>query len=370
VKVDTEGPGPAPTHTCIMNELLATARDKYEAYLTTSAYLDFSAPLRGRTVAVVGPAAYVVGANIASHVERADVVVRPNVRVDGRGKLVLPKGTTSRVDIVYHSGAVLGERVGLGAKKDIATSFSALSMHTLKAYEAHGVRTLVVAVCGNSPRVQNLVNLSHHFSSDHMRVILGPGARHESTGCSRPTERFRTGMKALVDVHRQRPAAIFLFGFDHYAGGSLHSNGFPGYYRDVVHEAPASALYHNTTQEKEHMARLILAIDRRGRLPEAPSTRLYVDEHEASILRPSVLAVCAQLHNHKPPCRATQALLRLRRQTVGAMPHGQVEAQQQQGRARGSARPRVELTQGRAKGIAVQRAAGQGRGHAASKHSG
>ena len=293
----------------------ASSREKYEAYLTSSAYLDFSTPLRGRSVAIVGPAAYVSGAGIASHVARADYVVRPNVRVDGRGKLVLPMGTTSRVDIVYHSGAVLGERVGLGEQKDVATAFSALSLHTLRAYEAHGVRTVIVAVCGNSPRIQNLVNISHHFASERMRVLLGTGARHESTGCSAPTQRFRTGMKALVDVHRQRPATIFIFGFDHYSGQSLHAHGFPGYYRDVVHELPNAAVYHNTTQEKEYMARLVLSIDRRGRLPEKkPSTMLYVDEHEANVIRPSTLLLCARLH--RPPCRAAQALQRLRGQTI------------------------------------------------------
>lgn len=80
-------------------------------YLVHAAYHDFTLPLRGRTVALVGPAGYVSHANIASFVDRADIVVRPNVRVDGRGLLVLPPNTTSRCDVVYH----VCPRLGLNA---------------------------------------------------------------------------------------------------------------------------------------------------------------------------------------------------------------------------------------------------------------
>ena len=62
---------------------------------------------------------------------------------------------------------------------------------------------------------------------------------------------LRTGMKALLDVLRQRPAAVLLFGFDFYSGTDL---GFSDYYRGV--SSPLSS-FHSTRDELLLFRRLL-----------------------------------------------------------------------------------------------------------------
>lgn len=93
--------------------------------------------------------------------------------------------------------------------------------------------------------------------------------------------------------------------------------GFPGYYRDSAAERPDRAIYHNTTREREEVARLVLLglgarpTDERtengapsGASPSsaplsgaAPSsgdfTEIIIDAHEASILKPQMERWCA-----------------------------------------------------------------------------
>ena len=290
---------PSPNITTRPQRLNPAAVD-WRNFLDTSSYRDFSTPLHGKTVAIVGPAAYVESApSIEAIVERADVVVRPNVRVDETGELVLPRGTTRRVDVVYHSGTVLNELVGHGRKKDVATAFSALTLHTLERYDANGVGTVIVVVCGATFRTRALANLTTQFfaraPNSRMRLLLGSNAGGHD--CPAPLDHFRTGVRAIVDVHRQRPARIFLFGFDFYQS---QRHGFPGYYRDTNNENPALAVFHNTSAEMEAVAWLLLlgldATNERTIAVQVPSLApvdMFIDAHEADVLRQSMDALCS-----------------------------------------------------------------------------
>ena len=62
---------------------------------------------------------------------------------------------------------------------------------------------------------------------------------------------LRTGMKALLDVLRQRAAAVLLFSFDFYSGTDL---GFSDYYRGV--STPLSS-FHSTRDELLLFRRLL-----------------------------------------------------------------------------------------------------------------
>ena len=196
---------------------LSQARARFDDFLSSASYRDFSRPLLGKTVAVVGPAGYLPRTRgIAQQIASCEVVARPNVRVGDNHRLVLPPNTTHRADFVYHSGSMIGELVGRGQAKDAATQFSALNLRTLRVYEAHGVQATIVVACGNEPRVRSLANLSIAHSAaftPRMRLLLAPGAGSVDE-CMRPEERFRTGIKALLDVYRQRPSRILLVGFD------------------------------------------------------------------------------------------------------------------------------------------------------------
>lgn len=108
-----------------------------------------STTIQGSSVAIVGPAAYVERAsiNIEAVVASADSVARPNVKVNATtGRLVLPKGTTRRTDLVFHSGAIEGD-ITKRARADVrrVSSWSALSEATAIAYAKAGVRALVLS---------------------------------------------------------------------------------------------------------------------------------------------------------------------------------------------------------------------------------
>ena len=66
--------------------------------------------LTNRTVAIVGPASYIEGEGVEKLIDSSDYVIRPNCKLlPNLNGLLLPRNTTRRCDIVYHSGAVENE---------------------------------------------------------------------------------------------------------------------------------------------------------------------------------------------------------------------------------------------------------------------
>lgn len=120
-----------------------------------------------------------------------------------------------------------------------ASNYSALTVHTLRAYQAAGVKSVVLAVEYDALRAANFWRLARksEFSGIHFRQLarndIGAGHRH-----------LRTGLKLLLDVVRQKPRSVHLFGFDLYTS---NTHGFGGYYRDTA--SPVQSTWHNTTRE-------------------------------------------------------------------------------------------------------------------------
>ena len=182
--------------------------------------------LRGRSVALVGPAA---GVEIEPAIERivrsVDFVARPNCKIQD-GEVLLPRHTTRRCDIVYHNGAVLGHTAvnGLawrmaprGSRDRTVSNFSALCNATLRAYSALGVREVTV-VSPLRVRRDNLASLAPHFPRLRLRDLA---SEIRQLGRANYTEylrrRFRTGMEAVLDLLSRHPATLYVFGFDFYA---------------------------------------------------------------------------------------------------------------------------------------------------------
>ena len=66
--------------------------------------------LMNRSVAIVGPASYIEGEGVEKLIDSSDYVIRPNCKLlPNLNGLLLPRNTTRRCDIVYHSGAVENE---------------------------------------------------------------------------------------------------------------------------------------------------------------------------------------------------------------------------------------------------------------------
>ena len=280
--------------------------------------------LTKRSVTIIGPASYVELAKIERHIRDTDIVVRPNVPVSGAGRLLLPRGSGSRVDVVYHHGAILGEAVprdrlslasreGVAAEArphlqprvvngstgggraratavDFASAHSALTEATLDAYRAAGVRQVVVAVeCCNGARVRNYDCLAtlekarvprpgSASRAPSQRGAAAIGLRRLTlgdTGAEGGLRSFRTGLKLLLDVCRQRPARVSLYGYDFYqasADGADDQHGFEGYYKD---SRSAHSPWHNETAEIHFFARYLAA----SRCP------IRIDTHLANVVR-------------------------------------------------------------------------------------
>lgn len=104
--------------------------------------------LHARTVAMIGPAGYLMAHDATALLTTSvEVIVRPNVQVDFlRSRLRLPPRTTTRCDVVYHSG--VAEHMNVSLSNGLAHSMppeAALSPRTLQIYAQAGVRAVVLA---------------------------------------------------------------------------------------------------------------------------------------------------------------------------------------------------------------------------------
>ena len=268
---------------------------------TNSSLPGFVSRVHGATVALVGPAAYIEGAGLQDIVALADVVARPNVKVDATtGALVLPSNTTRRCDLVYHSCAV---------ESATATSWSALTTRTATVYMAAGVKELVAALSHSTvqthekakERIKQFYALQNHFAKATLQHDLAKTAPRGQTNYNRRMNfrgllensslygchvqpNFRTGVKMLVDLLLQQPLALYVLGCDFYSSQSTSKHhGFPGYYRDT--QTPESASFHSTKEELSFFACLL----------EEGSAPILIDSHLADVIRAREPAAGARL---------------------------------------------------------------------------
>lgn len=237
--------------------------------------------VNGMRVVLVGPAAYVETAGVEGLVESADVVVRLNCKLSpSLQALILGNGTTSRCDVVYHSGAlvnetVLGPRLANGSKTSETISAQAgLSVQTLQVYERHGVRRVVLAWTAPAipkikARVRAFEALERRFPRLHFDRVRGLAGREAL---------LSTGMRALVHLISQRPSQLTVVGFDFHTGAA-----FRGYYQPppgVPYEAMGTSPVHDAKFEMQVLANQL-----------AVHPTLFVDSHLERTLRSLRFAV-------------------------------------------------------------------------------
>lgn len=240
--------------------------------------------LKGKTVALVGPAAYVESAGLERFVQAADVVIRPNVKLTrSLDKLLLPQNTTDRVDVVYHSGVRYGDVLfGPGSSSERPSRQSAFCNATMQAYLRHGVRAVVLAR-STGPRASSFWSTAcpyHSMRLDAVQLDVLPSTKMRY---------FSTGMRALQHiVMRLKPARLGIFGFSFYSHGgnatrSLNGHAFPGYYqpiKGVPLERMGESRFHNFQHEMEHMASLL-----------GKRSNIFVDTHMEQLLRRSGISI-------------------------------------------------------------------------------
>ena len=210
--------------------------------------------IRGKHVALVGPAGYLTTVSVAAAIGEADIVVRPNVRIratahSGNFTLLLPPRTTSRCDLVCHSGLAPGAFVVGPLGEGRRTSREAgLSDESLWAYARNGVKGVIV-VQHEPDRKANVRNLT----------AVAPIKLWMSRLARRPVRYYRTGLLCLLEILQQKPAKVSLFGYDFY---SNRQRGFPGYYSelaDVPQHMHGDSPSHNSTRELKFFVTTILS---------------------------------------------------------------------------------------------------------------
>ena len=179
--------------------------------------------LEGKSVIIIGPAGYTQSGHNAikpSEIASFDVVIRPNVKLREDGSLLIPPNTTERCDIVYHSGTWLGKKIAGPTGLVAATNRTALSNATLRSFMRNGVKGVLVTGSRNK-EVQYFSCLTPPTGLS-LGISRWPGWQNLTR-----IGRFRTGLRAVLDIVRFRPRKLRVLGFDFY---QTSKRGFEGYY--------------------------------------------------------------------------------------------------------------------------------------------
>jgi hypothetical protein len=227
---------------------------------------DFANLVRGKRIAVVGPARTLIGRNKGEWIDSHDLVVRFNEAFTYlKGSDARPTDLGSRTDVLYCNQVVLRKNIldGLSAKRH----FIAFA----------GESNLKYAVCTNNslsydnngtPSVRckkkdmNIPKLFARFLGDKV-----PGTKFRIvTTASALTIKWlngnwgRTGFVALVDLLGYRPAQLSIAGMTFYhGGGHLAAKGLdlhPRGNRDGTSSISSEGLGHDSHIELEILRRM------------------------------------------------------------------------------------------------------------------
>ena len=172
-----------------------------------------------KTIIIIGPAGYIENYNMENIIERADFVIRPNCKIDlSTNKLLLPKYTTTRCDIIYHSGTKEGDKIiGYDGKVHNLHAQASLDDKTLVIFKKNQVKIIVLAQLNRLKKFKTLKKI------DGLNLFKAKNIFNEEAG-------FTTGMKAIIDILKYKPKKLIIFGFDFY---KTNNHAFDGYYKNM-----------------------------------------------------------------------------------------------------------------------------------------
>ncbi len=192
----------------------------------------FEAYLKGKKVAVVGPAATLRGQGLGFLIDSHDVVVRIN------HAWPLPdewkRDIGSRIDVIYHNLNPLNQRIR--------------RRHVTQMYK-DGVRWIVSSHPANRPRYRRRHRRFRRANKGLLQFRAVPAALKRQL--RRRVGFPNSGMVAITDLLSFPIARLYVTGFSFYTTGYLK---YPNYKRITKRMALRN---HNQTRHKKHMARLI-----------------------------------------------------------------------------------------------------------------
>jgi hypothetical protein len=212
---------------------------------------EFTDFVRGKTVIVVGPAAYLQGMGKGKWIDSFDMVVRINHAIP----IVFPEDYGSRIDILYH---IMSHR-GKNGK-------TLVSRGEILSWKDAGLAWLVVRQSATSNRVRQVEHLIntvvpwsciHHRFSDNVKRSIREKAPN-------------TGIMAIIHLLNAQVASLTVTGFDLYASGVYENYGD---LKDGEDAEEVNNRWHSIKAQKDYLRSIVKR-----------EQRLHIDEHLKAVL--------------------------------------------------------------------------------------
>ena len=212
---------------------------------------DFASLVTGKTVALVGPAKYLVGSRLGDTIDSFDLVVRMNLGIIDSEEL--KKDIGRRVDILYTAMSV-------------ETGTAPIEMET---WERLGLKAVVIKNTYSHKTYKNKfekenTKIPYRFVSDPFTEYL-----HHEIG----TKNLHTGIIAIYDLLRFGVSELFLTGFTFFQGKGSYMKEYKQW-EDSYAKERAMMANHNYEKEFQYFLRTLES-----------QHQIYGDPHLAKIIR-------------------------------------------------------------------------------------
>ena len=176
--------------------------------MTTILSSQFESLIKNKVVALVGPAAYMVGSSFGKEINECDVVIRINRSYESVNKY--PQDVGDRTDILY--SCLIEKQANAGELK-------------LKKLKSHGIKFICAPPTSDYKGISNETKFHGLVNANKMREI-GKEIPIRIVGHKMHTElaqkvkcRPNTGFLAIYDLLKFEPQKLKLFGFSFYLDG-------------------------------------------------------------------------------------------------------------------------------------------------------
>ena len=170
---------------------------------------------KNKTVAIIGSSGELEVNDYSKLINSVDIVVRVNVKTFNNNIFLPPKikkNTTTRIDVLYHHGAQLGNQFkGDGNNKCVINKTSCISNENLAIFKKAGVKAVVL------PNFNYKKCLKKKLGIQGLKIYPYPNLKLKndiriSKGDAYPT----TGISSIYDILQYSPSKLYIYGFDCY----------------------------------------------------------------------------------------------------------------------------------------------------------
>ena len=168
--------------------------------------------ISNKTIAIIGSAGELDVNDYSKIIKDVDIVVRVNVKTKDDTIFLsdkIKKHTTSRTDIIYHSGLVKNEKWQGLTKQVISNDNAIMSKQNLKTFNENGIKCVII--------IPHRYNKCEKLFKEYVKNIsLNILELHKNRLSNRPCK--TTGLQAIYDILQYNPSKLYIFGFDCYKG--------------------------------------------------------------------------------------------------------------------------------------------------------